>query len=73
MTVWWYIALAYLTLMALFCLAWARALPRPENSSKVIGRYEQFLALRQVLSKAFKSEPADPALKRILTDLDRAT
>jgi membrane protein implicated in regulation of membrane protease activity len=71
-TVWWYVGVGYVTLMVLFCVVWARALPRPENSSKAIKRFEQFRGIRRVLSNAFKPKPADPDLDRLLDDLDRA-
>jgi hypothetical protein len=71
-SVWWYVVFAFLTLSALFCVACFRALPKSQNSSNAITRYERFRGLRQVLDKAFKLKPADPAMDRILDDLDRA-
>jgi hypothetical protein len=61
-----------LTLSALFCVACFRALPKSQNRSNAITRYERFRGLRQVLDGAFKVKPSDPAMDRILDDLDRA-
>jgi hypothetical protein len=71
-TVWWYVVFAFVTLAALFCVACVSASPRSENSRRAISRLEQYRGLRQVLSGAFQPKSSDPAMDRILHDLDRA-
>jgi hypothetical protein len=70
MSLWLYAVLAFLTLLALFCVAWARGLPPQQNSSRAIARFEQFRGLRKVLKRAFDRQPADTAMEPLLQELD---
>jgi hypothetical protein len=66
----WFGFLAYLVMIVLFCVAWSRALPPPQNSSRVIRRSEQLRALRGVLGNAFNTQP-DMTADALLKKLDR--
>ena len=64
-------ALAYLAFGALFLLGWTRGLPPPENSSRIIARFEQQRALTHVLPIAFRPPERNAPFAPLLKKLDR--
>lgn len=61
MSMWLIASIAYLSVAALFLVAWSRGLPPPENNSRAIKRFEQRRLLQRVFWRAYPADPRSSA------------